>query len=555
MTKFTHLHTHTPEGSLLDGFMRIDKAIEKAKRLGMDALGVSDHGTMSAHKVFYEKVKAAGMHPVLGMEAYQSVDKKFRKADFEEVHYETDDDGNYIFTLLSEDEADEKDWVLVDSIKPKKQQNIFIRASKEEGSLLYKEVEETLPPGDKMPNTSATLTRRTNEILRMYEERGKHLYVKADTTNKRFFEWFPRIGHLLLIAKNNEGYQNLLKLNAIGFTEGFYGKPRIDYEDMKKYGSGIVCSTACLGSFSSQLIMQGRYEEAKTEILKLTEFFDEVFLEIQPSHQEEQHIVNAKLIEFSEELGLPLLATSDVHMVDSDEKDLHAQIANISKGGAKDTSDLDSDISVYDSAYMMTPDEMLAQGIPEIALQNAYDLSHRCQVDFLEDKSLKFPEYDIPPGTTFDGELRREANEGLFELFLNDNTITDYDEYHERLDYELDVIRQKGYAAYFLIVQDYMNWARDQEIVVGVGRGSAAGSLVSYLLKIIAVNPIKHGLFFERERLRSLNSVKQGTSRKRQSCAKFYSNVNKRQTTRSEPLAGNNSSTKAGFAVMQNDIV
>ena len=185
-------------------------------------------------------------------------------------------------------------------------------------------------------------------------------------------------------------------------------------------------------------------------------------------------------------------------MVDSDEKDLHAQIANISKGGAKDTSDLDSDISVYDSAYMMTPDEMLAHGIPEIALQNAYDLSHRCQVDFLEDKSLKFPEYDIPPGTTFDGELRREASEGLFELFLNDDTITDYDEYHERLDYELDVIAQKGYAAYFLIVQDYMNWARDQEIVVGVGRGSAAGSLVSYLLKIIAVNPIKHGLFFER---------------------------------------------------------
>ena len=474
MVKFTHLHTHTPEGSLLDGFMRIDKAIEKAKSLGMDALGVSDHGTMSAHKVFYEKVKAAGMHPVLGMEAYQSVNKKFRKADFEEIHYELDENGHYTYALLTEEEADKETWVLVDSIKPKKEQNVFIRDSKEEGALLYREVEETLPPGEEMPNTKSAITRRVNELLRIYESRGKHLYVKADTANKRYFEWFPRIGHLLLIAKNNEGYQNLLKLNAIGFTEGFYGKPRIDYEDMKRYGTGIICSTACLGSFSSQLIMQGRYEEAKTEILRLTEFFDEVYLEIQPSHQEEQHIVNAKLIEFSEELGLPLLATSDVHMVDKDELDLHAQIANIGKGGAKDASDLDSDISVYDSAYMMTPDEMLAQGIPEVALQNAYDLSHKCQVDFLEDKSLKFPEYDIPEGTTFDSELRREASEGLFELLLSDSTIDNYPEYHERLDYELDVISQKGYSAYFLIVQDYMNWARDNGILTGPGRGKKA---------------------------------------------------------------------------------
>lgn len=498
MVKFTHLHTHTPEGSLLDGFMRIDKAIEKAKRLGMDALGVSDHGTMSSHKVFSEKMKEAGLHPVFGMEAYQTYDKRFKHADFEEVHYETDANGKYIFELRSEEDAQSDDWILVEDITPAKEKNKFIAASKEEGSLLYKMVEETLLPGEDMPGNKAGVTRRVNTLLKQYEEENKYLYVKADTEQKRFFEWFPRIGHILLIARDNNGYQNLLKLNSIGFREGFYGKPRIDYSDMKKYGKGIIASTACLGSFVSQLILKGRPEEAKKEILKLVECFDQVYLEVQPSHQEEQDIVNQKLYEFSEELGLPLLATSDVHMVDKDELDLHAQITNIGKGGSKDSSHLDSDISVYDSAYMMTPDEMLAHGIPEVALQNAYDLSHQCQVDFLDDRSLKFPEYDIPEGETFDSQLRKEVNKGLFHFFLSNPEVEDYDEYHDRIDYELDVISQKGYSAYFLIVQDYMNWAKDQGIMTGPGRGSAAGSLISYLLEITKINPIKHDLFFER---------------------------------------------------------
>lgn len=498
LVQFTHLHTHTPEGSLLDGFMRMDKAIDKAKSLGMDALGVSEHGTMSSHQEFYEKMTAADLHPIFGMEAYQTVNKSYRKADFDGVDYIEDANGYLIFGLYNREDVNQDDWLEVSEITPQKDRKKLTRLAKDEGALLYKEVEETLPPGELMPKSKAGITRRANALLKEYDKRNIALYVKADTSKQRYFEWFPRIGHLLLIAKNNNGYQNLLKLNAIGFKDGFYGKPRIDYDDLKAYGEDLVATTACLGSFTSQLIMQGRDQEAKEEILKLTEFFDEVYLEIQPSRQEDQHIVNNKLIEFSKELDLPLIATSDVHMVDKDELELHAQITNISRGSSKDASALDSDISVYDSAYMMTPQEMIDHGIPEEAMQNAYDLSHRCQVDFMANKELKFPEYSVPEGYTFDSYLRKRANEGLFEFLLNSDDVDDYDKYQERLDYELGVISQKGYSAYFLIVEDYMTWARDQDIMVGPGRGSAAGSLTSFLLKIIYVNPLKHGLFFGR---------------------------------------------------------
>lgn len=471
MVQFTHLHTHTPEGSLLDGFMRMDKAIEKAKRVGMDSIGVSEHGTMSSHKLFNDKMKAAGLHPVFGMEAYQTVDKSFRKEDFEGVHYVEHDDGHLVFDLFEVGTVDEDEWTLVSDISPIKEMKRIELAAKIEGAYMYNLVEESLPPGDEMPTGKAAITRRVNALMKEYRKRNMDLYVKADTEQKRYFEWFPWIGHLLLIAKNNKGYQNLLTLNAIGFKDGFYGKPRIDYEDLEKYGEGIVASTACLGGFIPQLILRGRLEEAKAEIIKTAAYFDEFFLEIQPSHQEDQHLVNKQLIKFSEELGVPLLATSDVHMVDKDELELHEQITNIGTGGASDTSDLDSDISYYGSAYMMEPQEILDHGIPRVALQNAYDLSHRCHVDFLEDEELKFPEYEIPEDYTFDEYLREKVNKGLFELFLNKDYIKDYDVYHKRIDFELDIIKQKGYSAYFLIVQDYMNFANDAGIMVGPGRG------------------------------------------------------------------------------------
>lgn len=492
---FTHLHTHSPEGSLLDGFMRIEKAIDKAKRLGMDALGISDHGTMAAHEKFYNVCKENGIHPVLGMEAYETVDKRMKKADFEAVDYPMEGE-SYIFALLTEEEAGE-DYHLVDEIRPKKAQTPIVQNARD--FFLLDLVSETLTEGQELPKARGGLTRMINAYLKeVKKSEGKELYIKADTSVRDHFEWYPHIGHLLLIAKDNDGYQNLLKLNSIGQMEGFYGKPRIDREDMKKYGSGIIASTACLGSIPSQLILRGKPEEAKEHILLLQECFDELYLEIQPSKQEDQRIVNEQLIEWSEELDIPLLATSDVHMVDSEELHIHAGLTNIGKGGSNDSSDQDSDISVYDSAYMMTPEEILAHGIPRIALQNAYDLSHRCQVDFLEQTWTKFPEYEVPDSHDFNSYLRKLAEEGLFELFLTKGYIEDYNEYQDRLNYELGIISDKGLSAYFIIVWDYIRFARDNDIYVGPGRGSAAGSLVAYVLGITNVDPIRYNLLFER---------------------------------------------------------
>lgn len=467
---FTHLHTHTPEGSLLDGFMRIEKAVSQVKEWGMDALGVSDHGTMAAHQKFYTHCKKEGIHPVLGMEAYITYDKAFKKEDFEAVEFILDEKESKIFRFVEKDKFDE-DWLPIANFSKKvTRTSLEMEASETYGLMLYNETkmegEQDLKP--------TVLKKRVKALMKSYADKDFVLCVKANTKRKDFFEWFPKMGHLLLIAKNNEGYQNLLQLNAIGQLDGFYGKPRIDYEDIKKYGTGIVATTACLGSVPSQLIRKGKLEEAKQEIARYVEAFDEVFLEVQPSRQPEQWVVNNQLFEWSKELGLPLIATTDAHMVSHDELELHKTLTNIGSSSSSFSED-SSDISVYESAYLMHPKDILDRGIPREALQNAYDLSHRCQVDFLEQTDTKFPEYAVPKGHDFDSYLEDLAQQGLFDLFLRKDYVKDYDLYQERLRYELGIIKQKRLSAYFVIVSDYVNWARDQGIYVGPGRGSGAG--------------------------------------------------------------------------------
>lgn len=495
---FTHLHTHTPEGSLLDGFMRIEKAIAKAKSLGMDALGVSDHGTMAAHDKFYRLCKEAGIHPVLGIESYLTYDKSFKKEDFEAVQLEQDDEGNYVFKFLMPDEIGEE-FVPVRDFPTKKRQQEFQRMALKTYYLDL--VTESLLPGEELPTKVNARNKLAKSIAKTYEDQGYVLCVKGDAAQRNFFQWFPRSGHLLLIAKNNEGYQNLIRLNNAGQLEGFYIKPRVDYSDIKKYGKGVICTTACLGSIPSQLILKGRLEEAKAEIQRYVEAFDEVYLEIQPGQTEEQQLVNRTLIQWSEELNLPLIATSDAHMVDYDELRLHETLTNIG-GQSKD----DNDVSVYEWTYLMSAKEMLDFGIPEIALTNAYELSHRCQVDFLEDRTAKFPVFDVPEGHNFDSYLSELAYQGIFDLFMRKDYIKDYTAYQDRLEYELGIIKDKQISAYFLIVHDYINWARSQGIYIGPGRGSASGSLVSYVLKLTNIDPLKYNLLFEREEVALVKS-------------------------------------------------
>lgn len=492
--QFTHLHTHTPEGSLLDGFMRIEKAIEKVKSLGMDALGVSDHGSMAAHFKFYNACKAAGIHPVLGNELYITVDKRFKKADFESVDFTEDEDGNFQFAyFLPEEKPD--DYLDIRELKVKSKINKMIAEAKK--VFMLEKLAESLLEGEEFPTKKTALNKQIKLLMENYENSGYLLCAKGDFSRRNYFSWFPRIGHLLAIAINNKGYQNLLELNNIGQLEGFYGKPRIDYNDIKRYGAGIAATSACMGSVPNQLILKGYLNEAKEEILRYKDAFELFYLEVQPSRNPEQLAINKQLIEWSKELNIPLICTTDAHMVDRDELELHQTLTNIGQGSSSYSED-SSDISAYDAAYLMTPEEILANGIPREALQNAYDLSHMCQVDFLDHKDTKFPEYQVPPGETFDTHLETLAWQGLFQLFLKKDYIKDYALYQERLKYELDIIKEKGLSAYFIIVQDYIQFAKDKGIYVAPARGSAGGALVAYVLSITELDPIKYNLLFER---------------------------------------------------------
>lgn len=474
--------------------MRIEKAVAKIKSLGMDALGVSDHGTMAAHYKFNEICKREGIHPIFATEGYLTWDKSFKKEDFEKVNIETDKEGKHIFAFMQKEEA-AGSWMPVSYFPTKKRQQEIERLAKSDYyPRLY---EESFADPGMIPQKKTAYNKGMNALVKSYKDKGYELCIKADTSQRDFFEWFPWSGHLLLIAKNNEGYQNLLRLNNIANLEGFYGKPRFDYEDIKKYGKGIIATSSCMGGIAPQLILKGKLKEAKEELEKYREAFDEVYLELQPSRNPDQWVINNQLIEWSEELQMPLIATTDAHMVDKDEMELHETLTNIGRGSNNYTED-ESDISAYDSAYLMSQEEILENGIPRIALQNAYDLSHRCKVTFLDDIEVKYPEYDVPAGYTFDSYLEELAWNGLFDIFLKKDYIENYNLYQERLKYELKVIKDKHLSAYFIIVWDYVKWAKEQGIYVAPGRGSGAGSLVTYVLSITNLDPIKYGLLFER---------------------------------------------------------
>ncbi|MEX3713481.1 DNA polymerase III subunit alpha [Cytobacillus horneckiae] len=487
---FAHLHLHTPEGSLLDGFCRIDPMIKLAQDFGMDSIGVSDHGTVFAHVQFYQKCKAAGIHPVLGMEGYITPKKEWKKVDFDSVKF-TD------LRYLTKDELEGYPVVgennEIQQIPPEYPNHV----------KLEKKMAETF-------TKSKPKTEKHEEFLKQLEESDPEYFAtlkkstrwylcgKMDDRQKRLFEWSPRIAHLLMIAKNNEGYQNLLKLTTIGSLEGFYGKPRVDYHDIKKYGKGIIATSSCLGGTIPQLIRKGKMRVAKNHIKFYQQCFDEFYLEIQPSTMPEQQLVNKVLMEWSEELGVPLVATSDAHMLRPEDRPIHKAITSINKGKADDESDID----VYEHCVFYSAEEMLSMGMPEQALINAYNIAHSCHVD-LGETTIKYPEFEVPDDYDFDIYLSYLANKGLMEKlstgnFVGYNFYDLYNTYKQRLDYELEVIKNKGISAYMLIVWDFINFAKENDILVGPGRGSAAGSLVAYVTGITNLDPIRYNLLFER---------------------------------------------------------
>ena len=384
--EFVHLHVHS-EYSLLDGLSKIKPLVARAKELGMKSLALTDHGAMYGTIKFYNACRAAGIKPIVGVEAYM---------------------------------------------------------------------------------TSGSRLDRT---------RGKGDY-----------------SHLVLLAKNFQGYQNLLKLVSAAYLEGFYYKPRIDWEVLGKYHQGLIASSACLKGLIPSLLLQGKENEARQTVKRFLDLFGEDFyLEIQ-SHPgiKDQAIANKKIITLSRELGVPLLATNDAHYIypeDAEGQDALLAIQTQSKLTDKNRLSLMHSPDLY----LKTPEEMWhALGEYPDALKNTLRVAEKCNVEIPLGQKI-YPRFPLPAGETAISHLRNLVWERLPQRYPRaDKKVK------ERAEYELSVIIDKGYAEYFLIVQDLVNWAKKHGIRVGPGRGSAAGSIVSYILRITSIDPLRHNLPFER---------------------------------------------------------
>jgi DNA polymerase-3 subunit alpha len=299
--------------------------------------------------------------------------------------------------------------------------------------------------------------------------------------------------HLVLIAENNEGYKNLMKIVSKAALEGFYYKPRVDKELLKKYSKGIIALSACLAGEVQDLLLKGRYEDAKRIALELEDIFGRgnFYLELQDHGIEEQRTVNEKLIDLSKETGIPLVATNDVHYVNKEDAVAHEILLCIQTG--KTIDDEDRMKFPTDEFYLKSPEEMkrLFDFVPE-AIENTIKISERCNVE-LEFNKPKLPKFDVPDGKEANVYLRELCFNGLYERYKEPSK-----EVIDRLNYELEVIEKMGYVDYFLIVWDFIRFARENNIMVGPGRGSAAGSIVAYTLGITKIDPIKYNLLFER---------------------------------------------------------
>ncbi|MCK8817910.1 DNA polymerase III subunit alpha [Natroniella sulfidigena] len=384
MSQFVHLHVHT-EYSLLDGAVKTEELIAQAKKEGMPAVAMTDHGVMYGAVEFYRQAKAAGVKPIIGCEVYIT-DNRLQK----------------------------------------------------------------------------------------------------DVNNKK-------LAHLVLLAENNVGYRNLLKLVSQGYTEGFYYKPRIDQELLRENSEGLICLSSCLAGEISTLLANEQTEQAEEIALAYQDIFGpgNFFLELQDHGLKEEKRVNDGLVQLSKRLEIPLVATNDVHYLTQDDAKVHDILLCIQTG--KDVNDQDRLQFPNDQFYFKSSQEMeqLFADYPQ-AIANTVEIADRCEVD-LDFEQILLPHYEVPAGETVESYLRKLTYQGVERKY---GELTS--EVEERIEHELGIINQMGYPAYFLIVRDFIKYAKDEEIIVGPGRGSAASSIVSYLLDITEIDPLEYNLLFER---------------------------------------------------------
>jgi len=324
---------------------------------------------------------------------------------------------------------------------------------------------------------------------------GCEVYVAFEKLTDKRSKIDDKRNHLILLAKNEKGYKNLVKLTTIAHLEGFYYKPRIDEEVLEKHAEGLIGMSACLQGKVPGLLLSGKDDQAEETALKYEKFFGKgnFYLELQHhEHIPEQERVNKKLIELSKKTGIPLVATHDIHYLKKDDAEAQDILMLINTGA--DANDPERLSMKHDDFSMFSPEQMadFFKDIPE-AIENTQKIANSCDLK-IELGKTKLPKFPLPEGKTPEQFLEELCYQGLEKRYGKnpDSKIID------RLKYEISVIEKTGFAGYFLIVQDFVNWAKQNRIVVGPGRGSAGGSLVAYLTNITNVDPLKHNLLFER---------------------------------------------------------
>ncbi len=321
---------------------------------------------------------------------------------------------------------------------------------------------------------------------------GCEVYVARRSRKDRDKDLDKDRGHLVLLVENEIGYRNLIKLVSLGYTEGFYYKPRIDLEALEAHHEGLIATSACLAGDIQGYLLEDQYEEAKKLALRLSQIMgaDNFFLELQDHGLPEQSKVNMQLIRLSKEIGLPLVATNDVHYLYKEDHQVHDVLLCIQTG--KIVSDIQRLRFPSKEFYLKTPEEMagLFPYAPE-ALSNTVKIAERCHFEF-KFGEIHLPAFQVPEGKTAKVYLRELCEKGLYKRY----EVSEVE--RERMNFELETIENMGYEDYFLIVWDFIKFAKDQGIFVGPGRGSCGGSLVAYILEITDVDPLKYDLIFER---------------------------------------------------------
>lgn len=322
---------------------------------------------------------------------------------------------------------------------------------------------------------------------------GCEVYVTPGSRFERGYSQGQWHRHLILLCENMEGYRNLIHMVSLSFSEGFYVRPRVDLDLLRKHSKGLICLSACLAGSIPQALMNGDYEGAKRQALEFREIFGEnnFFLEIQDHGIEAQKEVNMGLYRLSDETGIPLVATNDAHYLTREDARIQDVLMAIQMGKTvDDPTRMKFETSEF---YIKSEEEMFAlfPTHPD-AIARTVEIANRCQVEF-EFGKYHLPQFDVPDGYTAREYLDKLCLEGLHERYPDDDGTV-----RERLDYEINMIDKMGFVDYFLIVSDFIHYAKRNGIPVGPGRGSAAGSIVSYCLGITDLDPIKYSLYFER---------------------------------------------------------